>query len=338
MKAVTVRDVSRESGSAYSTAAQILQGKRNYRKETVARVLRAAEKLGYTPNYLSKSLRSGKSMTIGLYLETTVTAPSKEIFYPLEVLAREHDYALSVSSGTARERIIKQLKSFMSHRIDGLIYHNTNPKNDELADFLRGIDIPMVFIDRAIPESYPANIRIDYTQAFDDMAAYIHSCGHKEALLLEDTFFQKNKERLRYPYKRALERYGVKLVTSKKWSYHCQPDYEQTAYNHVMKNLKDGSAPKLLLCFNDQAAIGAIAAIKDFGLSVPDDISVVGRDGLVISDFIRPALTTIVRPSGNDIANAAFQMLYKMLNDSSFTPQPVYLSALCKPGDTVLKN
>ena len=335
MKSITVADVSKKTGLAYSSTAQILQGKRNYKKETVERVLKTAEDLGYTPNYLSKSLRSGKSMTIGLYLETAVTTPSKEIIYPLQVLAREHNYALNVSSGSYQERIIQQLKSFMAHRIDGLIYHNTKPQADELEAFIRSLNIPTVFIDRAIPVNHPATICIDYGKAFSEMAAYIHSCGYKEALLLEDEFFQQNPERLRRPYQQALSRYGIKLTTSKDWCYPCEPDFEQTAYNNVLKNLKNGSIPKLLLCFNDQAAIGAVAAIKDFGLNVPNDISVVGRDGLVISDFIRPALTTIVRPSGNEIAKAAFNMLYKILNNTNFKAKPVYLEASCKLGETV---
>lgn len=335
MKPVTVADVSRKTGLAYSSTAQILQGKRNYKAETVERVLKAAEELGYTPNFLSKSLRSGKSMTIGLYLETTVTTPAKEIIYPLEILAREHNYALNVCSGTSKEVIVKQIKSFMAHRIDGLIYHNTSSEYEDLADFIQNLNIPTVFIDKAIPENHPATIRLDYSKAFQDMAAYIHSCGHQEALLLEDSFFKQNPQRLRHPYQKVLEPFGIKVVTSDEWCYPCEPDYEQTAYNNVLKNLKNGSIPKLLLCFNDLAAIGAIAAIKDFGLKVPDDVSVVGRDGLVVSDFIRPALTTLVRPSGNDTAEAAFKMLYTMLNDSSFKAKPITLEASCKIGGTV---
>ena len=333
-----IGDIAKATGLGYSTVAQIMQGRSNYRPETITRVREAAEQLGYRPDYLGKSLAGGRSMSVGIYLESTVTIVSTQILYPIEAESRKAGYMTYITSGLREDRVMSQIDKLMQRRIDGLIYHSTTPQNQELQDFLRKLSIPVVFIDRPVIEHHPATVAIDYSQALEELAASLAASGYRRAQLLYNTFFLDYPERLQYPYKSALDKHSIQLDVSPEWCCEWNPESEVSAYKNTAANLAAGNIPKLLLCFNDQAALGAIAAVRDAGLKIPEDVGVVGRDGLLMLKYMRPSLSSLVRPDGRLIAGTAFDMLLQMMNTPAFQPSPARLHVRFEPGDTILHN
>lgn len=313
----------------HTTSTRVSQKKREY-------IAKIANELGYIPNYLSKSLVSNVSNLIGVFLESTVTTTATSLIFPIDKVARKNGYSTFVSSGGLKDtNTIKALKKLLGYKIDGLIYHSTTQRNPELVDFLSSLKIPIVFIDRPLIKDHPALIKLNYKKALNEMADFLSEKKHKCAQLLLDEFFAQKTERLQEPYRKALGRAGIEIKISEKWQYPCEESFEQPAYDVVTQNLQKGDIPSLLLVFNDLAAIGAIAAIRDFGLKVPEDISVVGRDGISFTRYMRPALTTVARPDSKVISQAAFDMLLSMMKDSSYIPEPVSLDMRFSPGQTV---
>jgi DNA-binding LacI/PurR family transcriptional regulator len=313
----------------HTTSTRVSQKKREY-------IAKIANELGYIPNCLSRSLVSNVSKLIGVFLESTVVSTATSMIFPIDKIARKKGYSTFISSGGPNDsNTIEALQRLQSYRIDGLIYHSTTRRSPELVDFLNSLKIPIVFIDRPLIEDHPALIRLNYQKALDEMADFLAARKHKSAQLLLDEFFMQKTERLQEPYRKALGRVGIKMKISENWQYPCGESFEQPAYEAVMRNLQKGDVPSLLLVFNDLAAIGAIAAIQDFGLRVPEDISVVGRDGISFTRYMRPALTTIARPDSKVISQTAFDMLLSMMKDSAYIPEPVSLDMHFSPGQTV---
>ncbi len=332
----TIADIAKKTGLGYSTVAQIVQGRRNYRPRTIELVMNAAEELGYIPNYLSKSLVGSKSNLIGVFLESSISSPATALIYPIDKIGRQNGYSTFISAGGNKDsETILELKKLLGYKIEGLIYHSTSPRSQELIDFLRNITIPIVFLDRAVIPNHPALVKLCYENALNEMADYLAAHGHRRAQLLLDEFFIRYPERLIEPYRTALNRVNIEVIHSSDWCYPCDEFFEEPAYKLTMRHLQAGERPPLLMAFNDEVAIGAMAAIRDFGLDIPGDISVVGRDGIAFGQYLRPALASIARPDPRDIAGNAFHILHQMMTTPDFIPTEVRLKMQFVPGTTI---
>lgn len=330
-----ITDVARHTGLGYSTVAQILQGRQNYRQQTIDRVKTAARELGYVPNYLGKSLAGGRSMLIGIYLESLAQEPAFALLHPLEREFRRRDYQLYISSGGPDDQTERNLREMANRKIDGLIFHSTAPHSTEMINLLQSFNFPVVYIDLPVVPDAPASVKIDYAPALEPLAKRLRDSGYRSAQLVGSSFFQSHPERMILPYQSALEKHGIELRCTEDWFCRWEIPQEPLIYGMVMDHFRRGEIPEVLLCHNDRSALAAMAAAKDCGLRVPDDIGIVGRNGEAFSAYTRPVLTTLLRPSGETIVSAAIDMLLRMVADRAFEPVPVRLAMKFVPGETI---
>lgn len=330
-----ITDVARHTGLGYSTVAQILQGRQNYRQQTIDRVKTAARELGYVPNYLGKSLAGGRSMLIGVYLESLARETAFALLYPLERELRRRDYQLYISSGGPDDQTARNLREMANRKIDGLIFHSTAPHSGEIIDLLQSFDFPIVYIDLPVVPGAPASVKIDDAPALELLAKRLSDSGYRSAQLVGSSFFQSYPGRMILPYRSALEKHGIALYCTDDWFCQWAPAQEPIFYDMVAGNLRGGNIPEVLLCHNDRSAMAAMAAAKDCGLRVPEDIGIVGRNGDALSTYTRPPLTTLRCPGGETIVSAATEMLLKMVADRAFEPVPVRLAMKFVPGETI---
>jgi LacI family transcriptional regulator len=267
--------------------------------ETRARVKAAAAKFEYRPNYLARSLRGSKSMSVG------VLAPDlSEGFFTrvmsgvVQELNHAHYFFFTACHYWNQELLERYPRMLMERAVDGLLLLSTTV--DDLA-----VPVPMVAISAHCAMPKVTNIVLDHYIAAKLALKHLHDLGHRRiAFMRGPTAIFDSEYRLDGMQKVAKE---LDLKTDPTLTVHLeasgwpmktgqQPMDPQIAYGPTRALLEATHDFTALFCFNDIAAIGAIRAIRDAGLDVPGDISVVGFDDIASAAYSNPSLTTVRQP------------------------------------------
>ncbi len=304
--AVTIRDVARQAGVSIATVSKVVNGNdSDISKATQERVRAAVEELGYQPNSLARSLRTRRSNTIGF-----IVPDFEMVLYPpmikgIDMEASRRGYSLlCYSSNNSIEAEITGAKNLASRRIDGLIVNRIHV--EELGDLVEGMDIPVVAIDRAdLP------VPIGMGQVYTDLPSMVKGAvrelvnhGRKRIALV---CHSKNHSGMRYgAYREALQEAGLPfddaLVIEGQETFGGGRDAAIAA-------LEAGDVDGMV-CGNDLVAEGALAAIREKGLSYPDEVGVVAANVTYISSGVGRPFPCFQQPT-----NALGQMAAKMLLD-----------------------
>jgi LacI family transcriptional regulator len=315
---VSLRDVAAAAGVSVGTASYALNGNPAVRPVTRERVIAAARRLDYVPDRNATRLRRGRSECIAV----GYTSRSREIangaFYGLVVrgitegledhgytlrFVRLDDEATDASPPNGRPR---QLSGF---DIDGLLLLNW--QDPALLHRLRGLGVPLVAVDAsgAYPDvpSVDSDDRGGVASAID----YLARLGHRRIAFLNGTLdFPFEREALA-GYLEACERHGL-LVEPRLLR---TTDFSVAGGRAAMAAvLAGGALPTAVFAVDDESAAGAMQAIHDAGLRVPDHISVVGMDDVPLAAALHPALTTI-RIDTEELGRQAVAMLLALISD-----------------------
>lgn len=308
-KAPTMKDVARLAGVSVQTVSAVVNEKPEISAETRERVLRAIESLGYRPYSVARSLRTRRTRTIAL-LVTDIANPSlATIASAAEEYAHQFGYSLTFYNTHDDLRREEQYVRMATERwIDGVIFVSTADRMDSL-DSLQAAGIPAVAIDR-VPQGFDGpSITLDNRRAGQLAAEHLISLGHRRLAHISGPLDLRLARDRQEGFWQAVEARGLprgpSATGSGRWD--CQ-----TGYEAMQKILEQGPHPTGLFAANDRMAIGAIRALKERGLSVPGDVSVVGLDDIEIAAFQNPPLTTI-RQSFADMAVMAVQILLDIL-------------------------
>lgn len=216
--------------------------------------------------------------------------------------------------------IAHTVQHLLDRRVDGIIFYHPVEPISEVQLLLREARVPVVYIDWAPPWARSA-VLIERENALNTLVEHLALLGHRHAAFLQTEFEHEHPERKLGLYQHACAKFGIRLESSAEWRIPNGSDYERGAYEVVRRQFARLNWPTVVLANNDFRAIGAIAALTDLGLRVPEDVSVVGFDDVPISADIRPALTTIHQP-GSEVGLAAFEMLSRLMKDSEAEVEP----------------
>ena len=329
----TIADISKKTGYSESTVASVLRGAPNFREQTKQKVLEVAAQFNYQPNWLGRALAGAGSMTIGIFGSRTDVSSSMQKIGSIEEVVREAGYlTYFVSSPIGDVDVQKQyLHNLLARRIDGLIV-NCLPMvpDEEILGVLDECDIPVVYMDM-VPSKKKNCIVVDRVTAIVDVLNHLDDLGHSEIALITDEFQSESNDLKIAAYRQAAKAHGMTLLPIEDWVYRGKASsMEELSYAVVagkIKEAKDGrSLPTALVTLDDNVAIAAIRALNDGGLSVPDDVSVIGFDDLGMASIARPRLTTIHQPRG-EVGYAAASMLLELINNAEGVDEPTVFSA-----------
>jgi DNA-binding LacI/PurR family transcriptional regulator len=311
---VTSNDIAQAAGVSRTTVSFVLNEKSgtNISPETKARVLEAAEALGYVPNSAARMLVSGRSRTLGLVLAhgdlMSVDAFAPPLMFGISRVCNARGYKLLVEAIEAGSRRDAYLDLARSKRIDALIVLNSNSEDKGLVRLIQS-QFPVVLFG-SIGQPNENSIRPNTGKAAVRVTRHLIDLGHRRIahITYAPVRYIGARERLR-AFRRALERARVefdeKLVA---WG-----DFTMASgYRAMQEILKRRQHPTALFAGNDTIAVGAIAALREAGLSVPHDVAVVGFDDLPIAAYCHPPLTTVdTEPikQGEQAALAAIELL-----------------------------
>jgi LacI family transcriptional regulator, repressor for deo operon, udp, cdd, tsx, nupC, and nupG len=313
----TIRDVASELGMSVATVSRALSQPELLRPETRERVLAVVAKLGYRPNMLARSLRRGQTHAIVLVVPK-LSPFFLEIFAGAEEAAQTAGLAVLLGNSDGKpEREEAYFDQVMSGRADGIILL-TGALPPAYADGKRAIP-PMVAVLERLPAYDAPVVRIDHRAASAEVTKHLIDLGHRRIAHITGSRAAASTEHRLAGYKDALSAAGIPfdeaLVVQGLFSM-------QSGADAMEKLLALEDRPTGVFAGNDEMAFGAVKAARVHGLSVPEDLSMVGFDDQTTAAFYNPPLTTIHTPC-REIGRQATQELIEQIAGREVTREVV---------------
>jgi LacI family transcriptional regulator len=320
----TMKRIAGELGVSITTVSKVLNNRSDIGHATRARVLAKVAELGYQPNAVARSLTLRRTHTLGVVIPDLMHSFFVEIVAGLEAHASAHGYGLLLCSSNedpAKER--QELDMLRQRQVDGIVLGSANAAgNTDLLQQLTSLGIGIVMIDR---DDHP-DVCCDRVVTNDEdvgrlATAHLIEQGRRAIAHIAGPSIVHAKRRAD-GYRAALKHRDIKI----------RPDWivrggfkEADGYK-AMKRLL-GMRPRIDAVFaaNDPAAIGAMKAIWDAGLKVPDDLAVVGAGDITFGDLLRVPLTTVSWSRENQGRAAAELLLDRLSSESDARPRRVVI-------------
>ena len=321
MKRPTQQDVAKFAGVSRATVSYVLNGLNDGRvlisKETNKKVIEAIEELGYVPDASAQALRRGSTKTLGLIIPDMDNPHYWEYANGAEKEALASGYRLLLSSMELNiehgEDIFKDLSR---QRIDGLILMGSFISRSEksqktLNQFLKR-QLPIVEIrDNTDTDNNLDRVSSDYYLATKEVMAHLLSLGHRQIGLVYGVQEPVLAEDRLLPYQESLRAAGLPVQDD--LIIRCGTTI-QDGYQAAESLLKRSNKPTAIIAVNDLLAIGAMRAAIDIGLKIPQDLSVVGYDDILLAKFMAPRLTTVSKDAVG-VGRAAVKLLLARIQE-----------------------
>lgn len=308
-KPPTMRDVAKKVGVSAQTVSAVINDKPGITDETRARVLAAIAELGYRPYSVARSLRTRRTRTIALVVSDIANPSFATMASAAEDYAHGFGYSLSVyNTHDDIERETSYVLTATQRWIDGVLFVSAEDRMTSL-DALESAGIPAVAIDR-IPQQYTGpSVTLENIKAGRMAAEYLLDLGHTCIAHISGPLKLRVARERMAGYQAVLTERGLSQAacTSQEGNWGCESGYAAMA-----NILRSGTRPTAVFAANDRMAIGAMHAVSQAGLRVPDDISFIGVDDIEVAAYQIPALTTI-RQSFAELATLAVQLLLQII-------------------------
>lgn len=323
---VTSREVAERAGVSRATVSFVLNGVRTDRvsEDTRQRVLRAARELGYVPDSAARTLVSGRTGTIGLLVNHAqhlrVDAFINQALHCLTEVCSDHGYRLLIETSDLSRGVYDYNRLVESRQIDGLVVINPNPDDDRLAELIDR-RYPMVLVGNH-PDPRAATVSVNSHEAMKTATRHAIGRGHRRIGFIHYRRIGSVGEGGRFGgYRTVLAEAGIPFEP--RWVR--SGDYSaESGYTAMLSLLDEPDRPTAVMVGNDTVAIGAISAIAESGLRVPDDVAVIGFDDIPLARFIVPPLTTIRVPV-EDMARRAGGMVMRLIEGEELGEHRVLL-------------
>jgi DNA-binding LacI/PurR family transcriptional regulator len=310
---ITIRDVAEAAGVSIATVSRVLSNS-DYpvSDKTRERILEVAAHLGYSPNRAARSLRTERSSVIGVILDNFNSLWAPFIIRGLQNILQPNGYlCLVVNIPWEHHSQAKVVQDLIGHSVDGFIFVETWHRVSESMDMLRGR--PYAIVHRLFHETDVNSVLPDEHYNTTLVVNHLIQLGHRRIAYISGAAeFFSSGERLA-AYRHALTMAGIEidteLIETGDWSI-------PRGYQATQNLLALKQPPTAIVGANDHLTYGAILAIQDAGLSVPDDIAVVGYDNDEVAQISNPTITTVSLPLF-EMGQAAAEHLLRMLSEEA---------------------
>src|SRR5208283_4578743 len=310
---VNMREIAKRANVSISTVSRTINRHRTVDPKLAKRVWKVVEEIGYYPNTQARALVSGKSRILGLIVSEITNPFFPEIVQSFENTAVANGYEILVTSTVHEpERMELAVRRMIERRVDGVAVLTFGFEEKLTAD-LRYRKIPLVFVDVGPLAPGVANIRINYMNGLRQAVQHIAALRHERIAFVTGPLTLKSAIARRECFERSMQEIGL----------HVAPEYIVEA-NHTLEGGMRAFAsiaqlrerPTAVLCSNDMTAIGVMREAYEYGISVPDQFSVVALADTPMSELMIPPLPT-VRMSQTQLAKLAFEALVHELEKAT---------------------
>lgn len=311
---VTMRDVAKAAGVSQSTVSRVLRGVSEpiaISKETRQRVLEVVERLEYHPNVHAGSLRGQKTRMIAIMIADITNPFYHPIVRAVQDIAYTHGYDVMIAnSDHTLEGERHFVQSVMRRPVDGIIVIPWHLSDDDLGELIDRTGAMVAAVGQHVNHPLVDIAFGNDGQAVYDVVSWLHNTkAHSRIGFIGVTCPSPAGERRRKGYERALQHAGLDVHID----YKQFGDWSLESGYHAMKQLLTLPTPPTAVAVgNDMMAIGAMEAVRQNGLRIPDDVAIVGFDDIPAASWVRPRLTTIAqypKEMGTRLAEMIFQRI-----------------------------
>jgi len=304
---VTIKDIAMMAGVSTAAVSYVINDKPGVNNETRKKIQDIIRDTGFSPNINSKRLSSGKSYNIHAVLDKDNPRPCK--LYYLGVISHiieelsKFEYNLIVSYVSRQDTALAVMDVINKKNADGIFFFQMVDEN--LLGEIAGKGIPCIVVDNREIYTELAHVSVDYSLAAYTATHHLIRNGHKKVAYvgMQKTpyFCQQTLD----GYKKALKEADIPFNEG----YVIYGDFEKESTHPALEALlSSGDIPTAFFCVEDFYAVCVLHYIKKLGFSVPDDISMIALDDMILSEYTDPALTTI-RLSETELAKNAVRMI-----------------------------
>ncbi|HQJ51753.1 MAG TPA: LacI family DNA-binding transcriptional regulator [Anaerolineae bacterium] len=314
---VSIKEIARRAGVSHSTVSRALHQSPLVRPDTAVRIRTLAEEMGYVPSAIGRGLATRSTHTLGLFVTTIADPFVSEVVRGAEELAMDHGYSVFLcQSGAQPQRELAAVRALHENRVVGVIVTSSRV-GDLYGPLLAQMKVPIVLINNERSDPGIWFVSIDDRHGGMLATEHLLRIGRRRIGFIagwpEAT---SSIGRLRGCVE-ALDRHA--LGASPYWTASANGRMDG-GYAAAADMLSCRPLPDGLFCYNDLTAIGALKALREHGLRVPDDIAVVGFDDIAMAAFTCPPLTTVAQPR-LDMGRLAVCMLLDLIAGRSVESQ-----------------
>lgn len=331
----TIKDVAKEAGVSVGTVSRYLNGQQ-LKSANMNAVKNAIEKLDYKENIIAKGMKNNITKSVGVVINTLADVFASGIVTAIESVLEANNYSMVICDYQENmEKLERKLKFLQSRNVDAIIVFHVE-ENLEVLDELRNARIPVLAIDCPIKGGQNDTIIIDNRKASYDILQYLYDQNHKDIGIIAGNpqHFTGNQR-----YKGCLSFYeDHQMQMNEKYVYYGNyqiiDGYQATNYF-----LSLNPRPTAIYATNYYMTIGAIQALNEKGLKIPEDISLVGFDYLDIFNVFKYDITMVEQPL-EEIGKKAAQMILERMweKKGNDDPQFVVVPTKIHHGNSITKK
>jgi len=311
-----IKSVAKLAGVSISTVSRVINNPDSVSEKLRSKVKHAIEYLGYHPNQIARSLRTGSTKLIGFIIPDITNPAFLLMIKGAEDFLKRRGYTFIVcgTDHNTREET-KLLRTLLSQNVEGMIVTCSGGQNSDFSKTVESTNIKMVFMDRRYENSKVPYVGVDNAGGVKKITDHLIETGHKSIIYLSgERNTSSARERLR-GFIDSVRNRGIDFqVFYGRFTF--ESGYDLT------KRLK--KIPDAIVGGNDLVALGAIEALSQMGYCVPHDVSVVGFDDMFYSKYSRPPLTTVRQPI-YEMGYMAGKILWQLLNGKHVKKHDVIL-------------
>ena len=322
-----IKSVAKLAGVSISTVSRVINNPESVSEELRVRVRDAIQQLGYHPNQIARSLRTGSTKLIGFIIPDITNPAFLLMVKGAEDFLKRKGYTFIVcgTDHSTREET-KLLRTLLSQNVEGMIVTCSGGQNSDFSQIVESNSIKMVFMDRRYENLKMPYVGVDNAEGVQKITDYLIETGHRSIVYLSgERNTSSAKERLR-GFMNSVYKHDIKDFQVMYGKFTFESGYELT------KKLK--KIPDAIVGGNDLVALGAIEALSQMGYSVPDDVSVVGFDDMFYSKYSKPSLTTVRQPI-YEMGYTAGKILWQVLSQENIKKNSVILQTQIVVRETV---
>lgn len=333
---VSLRDIAKECGVSPSSVSKALNGHKDISELKRKKIIAVANAMGYMPNAAARSLKTNRTYNLGvLFTDKTQSGLTHEYFSNIlesfKVEAEKHGYVITFISPNIGGKTMSYYEHCRYRGYDGIMIASVDFKSAEVIQLIEG-NIPVVTIDHLFNDR--TAILSDNVDGMKQLIQYVYECGHKKIAFIHGEDTSVTQKRLASFYKTCEElRLEIPDEYVLEAIYH---DPKTTALK--TKELLNLNIPPTCIIFPDDfSSIGGMNVIKNSGLRIPEDISVVGYDGIYLSTVLDPALTTLKQNTSELGSMAALQLIELIEHPRTAIPGQINVKGELLQGGSVKK-
>jgi LacI family transcriptional regulator len=313
----TLSEIAKAAGVSVATVSRVLNNSDHpINEKTRQRIVEIAEELNYQPNLIARSLRMDSSKTVGIVVENLTSPFIPPIVSAIQDTLKPANYmSFILNTNQDPDVEIESIHALNNRQIDGLLFVATWDRSPRMIEEMTAK--PFVFVHRHFQTYIDNSVLVDERWGACLAVTHLADLGHQKIAMITGTGDWDATIYRKQGYLETMQALGLPIAAD--WIIEANWDVDG-GFQAATALLHLGERPTAIFAQNDLLALGAIQAIQQAGLRVPEDLSVVGYDDREFSSMVRPSITTVTLPAAELGRQAAALLLRRMRGETENAP------------------